>query len=202
MNSSASTAVAFATTQTLTAHEQEVADLYVKQTLDGVAGAIKWLTLKQWNFAPQPGAWSPALIVDHLIFVFERVLGPLREQLMNTPEIPADSDCATVDSIIIHQFPSRLKKLPAPSFAMPSGRFASVSEALEVCHLLRSRAEQHLRIPGLRNHALEAMPIKLITDGAYTMLDGYQWLLAATAHAERHTKQILEVKSNANFPSA
>jgi hypothetical protein len=31
-------------------------------------------------------------------------------------------------------------------------------------------------------------------------MDGYQWILAAAAHAERHTKQILEVIANAAFP--
>ena len=202
MNSNASTAVAFATDQTLTPQEQELATLYVKQVFDGVTGAIKGLTPNQWNFAPQPGAWSPALIVDHLTFVLDRVFGPVREQLMSTLEIPVESNCALIDSIVIHQFPNRLKKLSAPEFAMPSGRFASASEALDACRQLHFRAEEYLRMPGLRNHALEAMPLKLVTNGAYTMLDGYQWLLAAAAHAERHTKQILEVKSDANFPSA
>jgi hypothetical protein len=31
-------------------------------------------------------------------------------------------------------------------------------------------------------------------------MDGYRWILAAAAHAERHTKQILEVIGNAAFP--
>jgi hypothetical protein len=32
-------------------------------------------------------------------------------------------------------------------------------------------------------------------------MDGYQWVLATAAHTERHTKQILEVKSDPNFPA-
>jgi hypothetical protein len=32
-------------------------------------------------------------------------------------------------------------------------------------------------------------------------LDGYEWILAAAAHSERHTKQILEVKADPNFPA-
>jgi hypothetical protein len=31
-------------------------------------------------------------------------------------------------------------------------------------------------------------------------LDAYQWLLFISAHSERHTKQILEVKADPNFP--
>ena len=31
-------------------------------------------------------------------------------------------------------------------------------------------------------------------------LDGYQWILLISAHSERHTKQIEEVKADPNFP--
>jgi hypothetical protein len=41
----------------------------------------------------------------------------------------------------------------------------------------------------------------VLTNGAHDRMDGYQWILAATAHAERHTKQILEVRADENFPS-
>jgi hypothetical protein len=55
--------------------------------------------------------------------------------------------------------------------------------------------------PDLREHALEAPPLKVVTNGAYLWMDGYQWILAAAAHTERHTKQILEVKANPEFPT-
>jgi hypothetical protein len=31
-------------------------------------------------------------------------------------------------------------------------------------------------------------------------MDGYQWILAAAAHTERHAKQMLEVKADDDFP--
>jgi len=31
-------------------------------------------------------------------------------------------------------------------------------------------------------------------------LDAYQWILLISAHSERHTKQIEEVKADPNFP--
>jgi hypothetical protein len=31
-------------------------------------------------------------------------------------------------------------------------------------------------------------------------LDAYEWVLFIAAHSERHTKQILEVKADPNFP--
>ena len=53
---------------------------------------------------------------------------------------------------------------------------------------------------GLREHVLDSPPLKAISKGAYTVMDGYQWILAAAAHAERHTKQILEVIADGALP--
>ena len=55
--------------------------------------------------------------------------------------------------------------------------------------------------PDLRQHVRESPPLKAVSNGAFEYMDGYQWVLAAAAHTERHTKQILEVKSDSNFPA-
>jgi hypothetical protein len=55
--------------------------------------------------------------------------------------------------------------------------------------------------PGLRDHALDSPPLKPISEGAYSVMDGYQWILAAAAHAQRHTKQILDVIADDSFPA-
>ena len=34
-----------------------------------------------------------------------------------------------------------------------------------------------------------------------SLMDGYQWILTAAAHVERHTKQMLEVRADPNFPT-
>ena len=46
--------------------------------------------------------------------------------------------------------------------------------------------------PDLRAHVVDS-PIG-------QPLDAYEWLLFIAAHSERHTKQILEVKADPNFP--
>ena len=42
--------------------------------------------------------------------------------------------------------------------------------------------------------------MKALTNGRYETMDGYQWILAAAAHVQRHTNQMLEVKAHKNFP--
>ncbi len=53
--------------------------------------------------------------------------------------------------------------------------------------------EEYLKTtPDLRAHAADSpMGVKL---------DGYEWILLIAGHSERHTKQILEVKADPNFP--
>ena len=51
-------------------------------------------------------------------------------------------------------------------------------------------------------HWLEAPPLKAVTKGVHHSMDGYQWILAAAAHCDRHTKQILEVRADPNFPES
>ncbi len=186
----------------LTAAEKETAAGYIAQSLNLLTGALQGLSPTQWNFIPAAGAWSISLIAEHAIFVLERVLGPMQDQLLSAPETPPAQDTATIDSIVLLQFPNRLRKFSAPEFAQPSGRFPSPADALSVLPALRARAEELLDRPGLRLHALEAPPLKAVTGGAHTMLDAYQWILAAFAHAERHTKQILEVRAAPAFPAA
>jgi len=47
----------------------------------------------------------------------------------------------------------------------------------------------------------EGTPQHVFDHPALGPLDGYEWVLAVAAHTERHTKQILEVKADANFPA-
>ena len=198
MNPNTSSAAALAAEQTLTSAEFELAHLYLRQTKEGLVGATKGLSEAQWKFKPAPERWSIAEIVDHVVVVQERVLGPIREQLASALPIPAGYDYKRVDNLVIHHFPDRLIKFKSPEFVNPSGLAPSESlhRFAKNCALLT----ELLDTPGLREHAVEAAPLKGVSNGEYGLMDGYQWLLAAAAHTERHTKQILEVIADARFP--
>jgi hypothetical protein len=61
-------------------------------------------------------------------------------------------------------------------------------------HFVESRAvtEEYLKnATGLRAH---------LGDSPMGKLDGYEFVLLIAAHSERHTKQMLEVKADPNFP--
>ncbi len=188
---------------TLTAEERGQAHLFLKQTHTGMLGAIKGMSDAQWQFSPAPERWSIAQITEHAICVLDLVGGMRRNALATAPPPPAEQDYKMVDEIVINQFPTRLSKFPSPPFACPTGRFQSVSEALPALESSYAALLDFLdSTPDLRGHALEAPPLKAVTGGAFSVMDGYQWILAAAAHTERHTKQILEVRAQRGFPNS
>jgi hypothetical protein len=184
---------------TLTQAELDRARLYLDQTKSGMVGATRHLSDAQWKYKPGPDRWSTAEIVEHVILVQERVLGTLRNKLDQAPVTPPHPDYRRVDDIVIYQIPSRLSKFPSP--AQPAGDLAR-SDALKRFLTNCARLNQYLETtPGLRNRSVEAPPVKAVSGGAYETMDGYQWILAAAAHTERHTKQVLEVMADPGFPS-
>jgi len=183
----------------LTASDIEQARLFLQQTRNYFIGATRGLSDAQWHFKPTPGHWSIAENVDHMVVVQELILGPIREQLTTAPA--TDRDYKQVDSIVLNQFSVRLNKFPGPAAVQPTGQSTpavSSDRLLKNCDRLTDYLES---TPDLRQHMREAPPLRAITNGAFVSMDGYQWILAAAAHTERHIKQILEVKSAPDFPS-
>jgi hypothetical protein len=204
-NKAAMAAIGFAGLATLaaapkvTAPELDRARLYLEQTRDGVIGATKGLSQAQWNFKPAPDRWSIAQIVEHIVIAQELVLGPVQEQLAKAPP-PPERDDRQVDSIIINQLPDRTVRAKAPEVVQPTGRWSPEVAMQRLVANYARLAELLDSTPDLRQHAIDSPPLKFLTNGEQEKMDGYQWILAAAAHTERHTKQILEVKADPNFP--
>jgi hypothetical protein len=200
-NTTSGSVAVLADPQQLTPGELEQARVYLQQTGNYVVGATKGLSDAQWYFKPTPECWSIAELVEHMVAVQELVLGPIREQLAQTPASAVSPDHKQVDGLIIHQFPGRQNKFQAPEPVRPSGQLeplATCQRLLKNCGRLTEYLES---TPDLRHHLRESPPLKAVSKGAFELMDGYQWVLAAAAHTERHTKQILEVKADAGFPA-
>jgi len=186
--------------QTLTASELDRARTYLDQTKNCVIAAIKHVSEPQWTFKPAPDRWSIAEIAEHVVLVQQRILGPIREQLAAAPAGQASPDRERVDDIVIHQFPERLTKFQGPEALNPPGSFTR-AEALQRVSANYARLQDYLEsTPDLRQHVVKAVPMELVSKGAYQFMDGYQWILAAAAHTERHTKQMLEVMADPRYP--
>jgi hypothetical protein len=179
-----------ASSQTLPAAQIAEASRYLEDTRNALVDSVVGLSAQQWEFKPAPDRWSIAEIVEHLVIIEGRVQA-LVGRMGEAPAPPADWDQAEMDARILREVPDRSSKIQAPPVLCPTEAW-SRTEALERFFKTRERTIQLLSEPSLRGHVLPH-PIM-------GMWDGYQWLVAAGAHGLRHTGQILEVKSAANFP--
>jgi hypothetical protein len=168
---------------------------YLESTKKGVVDATRGLSDVQWNFKPAPDRWSIAEVMEHLAAAEDMIRGMDQEQVMKSPAIaPRDpAELKKIDDGVLAQVPDRSRKISAPEPLKPTNRFGSPADAEK--HFLESRAvtEQYLKTAtDLRGHAIDSpMGVKL---------DGYEWILLIAGHTERHTKQMLEVKVDPNFP--
>jgi len=181
--------------QTLSQADQDKGLQYLQQTRDGVVSAAKGLSEAQLKFKPAPDRWSIAEVLEHIALAEDYIFGNLTNNIMKAPAGPADRDTAKLDAMVQAALPDRSHKVQAPGPLVPNGRWTAI-ESLD--HFLKSRAKtiDFLQsTPDVRAHVSSENPFQ-------QPLDGYEWLLFIAGHSERHTKQILEVKADPNFPKS
>jgi len=180
---------AFAQTQA----EKDKALKYLESTKQGVIDATKGLSAAQWNFKSAPDRWSVAEVMEHIAAAEDFIRGNITGKVMQAPARSGAEDVKALDDTVLAKIPDRSVKAQAPEPLKPTNRFGSPDAALK--HFLESRQTTEAFLTShndLRDHAADSPLGK--------KLDAYEWVLFLTAHSERHTKQILEVKADPNFP--
>ena len=174
---------------------------YLEVAAYGLAESVHGLAQRQWPFQPR-GRWSVAGIVEHLARVEELFVDRIAPRLPEAPAGSADRNPEATDALVRSVvpdrsasvvLPGRVSLAEAPSQIAPKGEWGP-EESMERFREARTRTAVLLRTaPGsLRGHVVE--------HPALGALDGYQWVLFLAAHSVRHTKQILEVKTEPGFP--
>ena len=185
---------------TLESNDIDQALQYFDRTRQRLLDLTAGLSEEQWRFKPAPDCWSIAQTLEHMVMVEERILGPVRELIAQAPPPPADFDFALIDRIIVEKIPDRSSKISAPDAIHPAGQLSPADALARVSQNYRQLAEYVASTPDLREHIIESRPLRHVTGGAHTMMDGYQWTLAVAAHDERHVRQIEEVQADAKYP--
>ncbi len=179
---------------TLSAEEREAALKNLQTTHDAFLKSIAGLSEKQWRFKPAPDRWSVAEVSEH-IAVSESTIFGFVHQIMTSPADPSKrAEVAGKDELILTRVPDRTHKVQAPEILKPTNRFATREDNIKAFEDARSATIAYVRTTNddLRDHF---GPHPLLGP-----LDAYQWILLISAHSERHTKQIEEVKADPNFP--
>ena len=176
-----------------TQEERDRAVKYLNETRAKVMEATKGLSVAQLNFKPAPDRWSVAEVAEHIAAAEDMLYGTIQDQVMKAPARPAGEDVKAVDEFVLAAIPDRTHKAQAPEALKPTNRFASLEGTLKHFNESRDKTVGFVKTgQGLRDHAVDSPLGK--------KLDAYEWVLFIAAHSERHTKQILEVKADPNFP--
>jgi uncharacterized damage-inducible protein DinB len=180
---------------TLSPAEREFALKYLEATRDKFLQSIAGLSQKQWAFKPGPDRWSVAEVSEHITVAESTILGLIQKQVMASPAAPEKREQVKgKDEMILQRMPDRSHKAQAPEILRPTGRWATEADLTEAFEENRRVTMDYVRTTNddLRDHFFD--------HARFGTMDGYQWLLLLSAHSERHTAQIEEVKADPNFP--
>jgi|ERR1700722_4007399 hypothetical protein len=180
---------------TLSAEERELALKSLQATHDAFLKSITGLSEKQWRFKPAPDRWSIAEVAEHITVAESTIFGLVESKIMMSPATPDKrAETQGKDEIILTKVPDRSRKVQAPEILKPTNRWATEDELVKTFEQERKATMDFVRTTNedLRDH--------IYPHPVLGPLDAYQWILLISAHSERHTKQIEEVKADPNYP--
>lgn len=164
---------------------------HLERTAAKFEKSIEGLSETQWTYKPAPERWSPAEVAEH-IAASEGFIRAYIEPMMKQ-EAAADLLAAARNDNIDQLVVDRSKKFQAREELQPTKKYPTPADALAAFRAERQKTIEFVKNGGdFRNHAA-AHP-------AAGPLDGYGWIVFLSAHSERHTLQIDEVKADAGYP--
>lgn len=179
--------------QALTSDELARATDRLKKTSAAFLASTKGLSDAQLAFKPGPTRWSVAEVAEHIAATEDFLMDMVRDKVMKAPPRAQPANLKEIDDFVTTAIADRTNKVQAPEPLTPANRFGSTAASVKHFSASRAKTLAFLReTKDLREHAIES-PLGKV-------LDAYQWILFVAAHCERHTKQILEVKADPNFP--
>ncbi|MFL6246069.1 MAG: DinB family protein [Thermoanaerobaculia bacterium] len=169
----------------LVQHLQRTSEKFLK-SVDGLSEA-------QWNFKAAPDRWSIAQCAEHIAAAESFIRGAIEKGLAAPLEAGQPAAELVKDDLITTMIVDRSKKFSAPEPLMPTNRFGSAAAAIEAFRKERGETIKLAQSDAdFRAHAVK--------HPGFGMLDTYGWMLFLSAHSERHTLQIEEVKAHPDYP--
>jgi hypothetical protein len=160
----------------------------LERTEAKLLAAVEGLSEAQWTYKAAPDRWSIAECVEHITAAEPFI----RNMVTKSLETPAGKD-AQKDDVVLKAIVDRSTKFKAPEPLIPTNKYATAADAIAAYR--KERAET-VKLAGgdadFRAHGSDHF--------AFGPLDSHGWVLFLSAHSERHTLQIEEVKTSDGYP--
>jgi hypothetical protein len=154
---------------------------------------LQGLSSDQLLYRPDPGRWSIAENVEHLVIVEKRLIGAIDKILAEPPD--PSRQCALYDAEVVWLIGNVVDPVKAPERSLPTLRWPAETLIQEFeAARQNSREFTHATAGDLRRHFI---PHPFFGD-----FDCYQWLLAIGAHCNRHSAQSEAVRMSRGFPQS
>lgn len=177
----------------ITPSERELVLQLLDATQARVLKLLNGLSAEQLLYRPQPGCWSVAENVEHLIVTERRVVGAVEKLLLGPADI--QTRCSLTDDEVLRKVGAAVNKVQAPPYALPTLRWPAEALGREFATTRASTRDfASATTADLRRYFMRHF---LFGD-----LDGYQWLLLIGAHSQRHSAQAEAVRDSPSFPNA
>ena len=182
------------TSDVLSKKERKFAGDHMKNTKADLQEAVKGLNPEQRSYKISPDKWSVQECVYH-IAVSEKNLWTMLEASMKAPATPEKKkDLKFTDEQVITMIEDRTNKRKTfGSFEPQNTPYQSLDEAMNDFKTTRTAHIKYIKATSedLRNHFVQM---------SFGMLDCCQLCLMISAHTNRHTQQLNEVKMDAGYP--
>lgn len=181
---------ALGTEGTISVKEREALAAHLRASSSALRAEIENLSGAQWHWRPGEGRWPVAECAEHPILAESFLFDSMESTLKRTASGGSDP---SMDAQILSSTADRTRKPDAPEPATRRGAYFERAVALAEVARRRERTRAFVlstEAP-LRAHVMKS------PGGS---MDAYQILLMLSAHTERHTEQIREVKKTSGFP--
>jgi hypothetical protein len=179
---------------TLTEQERSYSVAQLETSRQKLLAEMEGLSEAQLNFKPAPDKWSIAQVVEH-IGLAEMGIGQIVQQTLKTAADSAKrKEIKVTDEQIRQRLTNRSGKAQSPEIIKPTGRFADIKQAIVFFTTERNKNIEFIK------STQEDLRDRYWQHPATGVIDLYQAILLISAHCERHTAQIVEIKNSEGYP--
>jgi hypothetical protein len=178
----------------MTTADRQFLAAYLEKTAKDFLRGIDGLTPQQWSYKPASGGWSIAECAEHITLSEDALFGLMNNMLKAPAVSGGEPRTREMDERIIAGLTDRSRKAQAPEMLKPTGKFPTPASAVTQFMERRNRSLEFART------TQEDLRGRVQKNQLFGTVDAYQFLLYMAAHSSRHTAQLNEVKTDANYP--
>lgn len=168
---------------------------------DLLLGLITGLTDEQWNFKQNADRWSVAECTEHIVrsqrALYDAALGAMASPVNPEWAEQTKGKNEFIRRIMPNRSPGGAGGAQAPQEIRPTEHWDR-KHAIEEFYKMHGEVRAYIETMDreIKNHTFEhPFPV-------FGTLTAYDWLIYVPLHTVRHSRQIMEVQADPNYPKA